>query len=93
MTAKADRARQLMEHPEIQDAFQNLRKFYIDHLVDQVPSAEDNFDAAVLMDLKRMLHLTGQLRKDLEKMIEVGMTVSGGDTSKLQDLPGMVGGC
>jgi len=26
-------------------------------------------------------------------MIELGMTVAGGDTSALADLPGMVGGC
>lgn len=28
-----------------------------------------------------------------QKMIELGMTVAGGDTSALADLPGMVGGC
>lgn len=72
MTAKADRARELVNHPSMQEAFANLKQFYVDHLVEQVPSAEANMNADVLMDLKRMLHLTDQLKRDLEKMIEAG---------------------
>ena len=32
MTAKADRVRELMSHPEMKEAFQNVRQFYLESI-------------------------------------------------------------
>ncbi|MFQ5406254.1 MAG: hypothetical protein ACE5DI_03810 [Candidatus Micrarchaeia archaeon] len=48
----------------------------------------DYSDAQVLKEV-----LTWKTLFFPKNMVEIAMTVAGGDTSKLEDLPGMVGGC
>lgn len=71
MTAKADRARELMNHPEMKDAFNNVRLMYLG-LFEQLPLTKDRLDPDVMLDIRRMLELLKQVERDLENMIRAG---------------------
>ena len=70
MTAKGDRAREIMESPEVKEAFENLHNYYLNAFA-ELPMKE-GFEEQVIYDIRRRLHLLGELKADLEKMIQVG---------------------
>ena len=74
MTAKADRVRELMSHPEMKEAFRNVRQFYLESF-ERLPCSSENLDPQLLLDIRRMLELLKQVENDLEKMIQAGNIV------------------
>ena len=71
MTAKADRVRELMQHPEMKEAFANVRQYYLE-LFERVPLSRENQSPEVYQDIRRMLELLKQVERDLGKMIQSG---------------------
>lgn len=70
MTAKADRVRKLLESPDLQEAFDNVRQFYLG-LIETLPVDPENGKDA-LYNIREKLLLLRQVRDDLEKAIEHG---------------------
>lgn len=70
MTAKADRAKALLENPDLQEAFENVRQFYLQK-IEELPLEQSRGDEA-LYDLRKQLFLLRQVREDLEKAVEHG---------------------
>jgi hypothetical protein len=66
MTAKADRARELLNDPLLQEVLDNLRMDYRDACFTQGVSDED------VMELRRMEFLTHRFEAHLKKMISDG---------------------
>lgn len=67
MTAKADRVRQLIEDPELNEAFDLVREKYRD-LIEDTPVSDDN----ALLDIRKMLHLLRDVKAHLHQAIEDG---------------------
>ena len=66
MTAKSDRARELLNDPIIQESFESLRKQYRGAMGNpQVPDDD-------ILELRRMLFLLDKLEKHLEQIIASG---------------------
>ena len=66
MTAKADRARELLNDPLIQEGFEALRKKYRGAMGNPSVSDDD------VLELRRMLFLLDHLEKHLELVISDG---------------------
>lgn len=66
MTAKADRAKALLDDPVIQEAFTNLRNEYRRIMEDNHTLDED------VLESRRMLHLSRRLEAHLKKIIADG---------------------
>lgn len=66
MTAKADRAKALINDPTLQDALTNLRNEYRRIMEDHHTSDDD------VLELRRMLHLSRVFEKHLQQIIASG---------------------
>jgi hypothetical protein len=69
MTAKSDRAQELMNDPLLQEAFDNVRQYYYS-LIETTPldSAQDG----ALHDIRKMLQLLRDVENDLHETIQHG---------------------
>lgn len=67
MTAKADRCRELIEDPHLQEAFENVRNYLI-----QLFTEADSQDVERLQDISKRLNLLEAVKADLEYAIEAG---------------------
>lgn len=67
MTAKADRARELIKDPILAEAFQICREKYRD-LIEETPVSDDG----ALLDIRKMLHLLREVEQNLHQIIENG---------------------
>ncbi len=70
MTAKADRAQELIDDPLLNEAFENIRLLYLS-MIEDLPLDEDKGKDA-LYDIRRMLHLLRAVKEDLGTMIQDG---------------------
>ncbi len=70
MTAKADRVRALLDNPELQDAFETVRQYWLSRIETLPLDAADGKDA--LYDIRKMLFLLRQVEQTLEKAVEDG---------------------
>jgi hypothetical protein len=69
MTAKADRAKQLIEDPILKEAFTTLREVYRDQ-IERTPLNSKNDEA--LHDIRKMLHLLREVEQHLHTVIQTG---------------------
>jgi hypothetical protein len=67
MTAKADRAKALLEDPDLKEAFETCRERYRD-LIEETPISDDG----ALLDIRKMLHLLKEVEKNLHAAIQKG---------------------
>ena len=67
MTAKADRIRELMDDPHIEQAFENVRRLLLE-LFEEAPSD----DIEMLQSISMRLNLLAAVKADLESAIEAG---------------------
>ena len=67
MTAKADRAKELIRDPILIEAFQMCRERYRD-LIEETPVSDDG----ALLDIRKMLHLLREVEQNLHQVIETG---------------------
>ena len=67
MTAKADRIRELMDDPHIEQAFENVRRLLLE-LFEEAPSD----DIEMLQSISMRLNLLAAVKADLESAIEHG---------------------
>ena len=67
MTAKSDRATELMNDPILKEAFENVRQRYRD-MIEDSPVSDDT----ALLDIRKMLHLLQEVRENIQTMIEDG---------------------
>lgn len=69
MTAKSDRASELLNDPLLREAFDGLRERYRD-LIEEAPLASTDID--IIQDIRKMLHLLREVENDLNTMIQDG---------------------
>lgn len=69
MTAKADRAQELIDDPILQEAFATVRERYRD-LIEETPLASKDDEA--LHDIRKMLHLLREVEKHLKQVVQDG---------------------
>lgn len=67
MTAKADRAKELLDNPVLQDAFREVEAHYTNAMLDQGID-----DADLLIKLRQLVHITREVKQTLEKFVETG---------------------
>lgn len=67
MTARADRIKELLNDPELQQAFKDVREKYRD-LIEQTPVS----DSTALLDIRKMLHLLREVEDTLRQAIQDG---------------------
>jgi len=70
MTAKADNIKRLLEDPNLEEAFENVRRFYLEKIED-LPLDQKN-GAGALYDIRKQLYLLRQVKDDLAKAIQHG---------------------
>ena len=70
MTAKADRAQELMDDPIIQEAFNAVREKYRD-MIEQTPVATEQGKDAI-MDIRKMLQALRDVEQHLRTFIDDG---------------------
>lgn len=71
MTAKSDRVRNLLEDPDILEAFENVRQFYLAKIEELPLDRKTGQDA--LYDIRKMLFLLRQVKEDLEYAVQNGV--------------------
>ena len=69
MTAKSDRATELLNDPLLREAFDRLREKYRD-LIEEAPLASSEIE--VIQDIRKMLHLLREVENDLYVMMQDG---------------------
>ena len=69
MTAKGDRAKELIEDPLLTEAFDAVRERYRD-LIEETPLSSSNDEA--LHDIRKMLHLLSEVKNHLYTVMESG---------------------
>jgi hypothetical protein len=69
MTAKADRAQELLDDPILQEAFSTVRERYRD-LIEETPLSSKDDEA--LHDIRKMLHLLREVEKHLAQVVQDG---------------------
>ena len=69
MTAKSDRAKELMKDPILKEAFNTVRERYRD-LIESTPISSGEYEA--LLDIRKMLHLLVEVEKHLQNVVRDG---------------------
>ena len=69
MTAKADRAKELIDDPILQEAFSTVRERYRD-LIEETPLSSS--DDKALHDIRKMLHLLREVEEHLKQVVQNG---------------------
>lgn len=70
MTAKADRVKRLIEDPDLQEAFGEVRKYWFSRIETLPLDTEESKEA--MADIRKMLFLLRQLEQTLDSAIENG---------------------
>ena len=69
MTAKGDRAKELIEDPLLTEAFESVREKYRD-LIEETPLSSKDDEA--LHDIRKMLHLLSEVKNHLYEVMQGG---------------------
>ena len=67
MTGKSDRIQQLVDDPDLKQAFINVREYLVDMFL-----RADSEDGTALMDIRRRINSLDAVEKDLKLAIEDG---------------------
>jgi hypothetical protein len=70
MTTKSDRVHKLLEDPDLLEAFENVRQFYLTK-IEELPLDEKTGEQA-LYDIRKQLFLLRQVKEDLETALQDG---------------------
>ena len=69
MTAKGDRAKELIDDPLLTEAFETVRERYRD-LIEETPLSSSHDEA--LHDIRKMLHLLSEVKNHLYEVMQGG---------------------
>lgn len=71
MTDKADRVKELMENPHLQEAFDSVKAHYLRKL-EEAPVDSSEETLTLILDLKKMLQALDDVKATLEAAIQDG---------------------
>ncbi|MEM8715456.1 MAG: hypothetical protein AAGE92_06695 [Cyanobacteria bacterium P01_G01_bin.4] len=71
MTEKADRVRELLANPYLQEAFENVRLNYMD-MLENAPVNNSDDNVTLILDIKKQLKALEDVKNDLENTVRDG---------------------